>query len=223
VKRLLLAVALLAGVTLVIVYRDRLDPALVEAQLDALGIWAPIAFIGLYALGALLFAPGSVMTLSGGALFGPLWGSLFSLTGATLGAALGFLAGRYLAADWVAGRTRGRLKTLLEGVEAEGWRFVAFVRLVPLFPYNLLNYALGLTRIRLLPYLVTSFVCMAPGAVAYTWLGHAGRQAVAGSGDAVRNGLLALGLVAAVAFLPSLVRRLRRKRQVASDQGPDPG
>lgn len=101
------------------------------------------------------------------------------------------------------------MRRLIDGVEAEGWRFVAFVRLVPLFPFNLTNYALGLTRIGLVPYAVASFICMAPGAVAYTWLGHAGREALAGDASAIRYGLLALGLLAAIAFLPRLIKRLR--------------
>ena len=65
----------------------------------------------------------------------------------------------------------------MDGVSAEGWRFVAFVRLVPLFPFNLVNYAFGLTRIRVGEYVLASFVCMAPGALAYTYLGYAGREA----------------------------------------------
>lgn len=100
---------------------------------------------------------------------------------------------------------------LIEGVEAEGWRFVAFVRLVPLFPFNLANYALGLTRISFTAYLIASFICMAPGAIAYGWLGHAGREALAGDASATRYGLMALGLLTAVAFLPRLIRRLRNR------------
>jgi len=100
---------------------------------------------------------------------------------------------------------------LVEGVEAEGWRFVAFVRLVPLFPYNLLNYALGLTRIRLFHYMVTSYICMLPGAIAYTYLGYAGRNAVAGGEGMIKKALLGLGLLALVAFLPRLIKRLRKK------------
>ena len=103
-----------------------------------------------------------------------------------------------------AGSTR-----LIAGVEAEGWRFVAFTRLVPLFPFNLLNYALGLTRIPLVPYVLASLVCMAPGTLVYTWLGYAGREAIAGNDAAIRYGLIGLALLAAVAFLPRLVRRLR--------------
>jgi rhodanese-related sulfurtransferase len=99
-------------------------------------------------------------------------------------------------------------------VEAEGWRFVAFVRLVPLFPFNLTNYALGLTRIGLTHYVAATLVCMVPGTLAYTWLGYAGREALAGHDTAIRYGLMALALLAAIAFLPRLVRRLRGEETV---------
>ncbi|MEN8176513.1 MAG: VTT domain-containing protein, partial [Pseudomonadota bacterium] len=153
--------------------------------------------------------PGVIMTLAGGALFGPVLGTFYNLTGATLGAALAFLLARYLAADWVERRTRGRARRLINGVEAEGWRFVAFVRLMPLFPFNLLNYLLGLTRIPFVQYLVATYLFMLPGAVAYTYLGYAGREAAAGGEDLVQKILLALGLLAVLAFLPRLVIRLR--------------
>jgi hypothetical protein len=77
----------------------------------------------------------------------------------------------------VARKAGGRAKQLIDGVEQEGWRFVAFVRLVPLFPFNLLNYALGLTRIPFPAYVIASWLFMLPGAFAYTWLGFAGREA----------------------------------------------
>jgi uncharacterized membrane protein YdjX (TVP38/TMEM64 family)/rhodanese-related sulfurtransferase len=178
--------------------------------IDHAGPAAPLLFIAVYAIGTVLFFPGSLLTLAGGAVFGPLWGTLYNLTGATLGASLAFLVARYLGADWVTHRAGPRLTALREGIEQEGWRFVAFTRLVPLFPFNLLNYALGLTRIGLVRYVVTSFVCMVPGGFAYTWLGYAGREAVAGGEGLIRKGLLALALLAAVAFLPRLIGRLRR-------------
>ncbi len=103
----------------------------------------------------------------------------------------------------------------MRGVEEEGWRFVAFVRLVPLFPFNLVNYAFGLTRIGLGEYVLASFLCMAPGALAYTYLGYAGREAAFGQAGSIHKALLALALLAAVAFLPRLVRRLKGPRFVA--------
>lgn len=196
-------------------YRDRIDPAGIDAWLREAGMLGPLLFIALYALAAVLFLPGTIMTLAGGALFGPLWGFAFNLTGATLGATLAFLSARYISGDWVARRGGARLQALVRGVEDEGWRFVVFVRLVPLFPFNLSNYALGLTRIPLLHYVIASFCAMAPGAFVYTWLGHAGREALTDGEDPARTLLLALGLLAALIFLPRVIKRLRRGRNSA--------
>lgn len=209
--RILLVLAVAAAAVWAALNRDRLDPAALDAQVAALGPWAPAAYLALYALGAVAFLPGTLFALAGGALFGPFWGAFLNLLGATLGACLAFLIARYVAGDWAARMSRGVLKRLLEGVAAEGWRFVAFVRLVPLFPFNLTNYALGLTRIGFLPYALASFVFMAPGAVAFAWLGHAGRAALDGEEASIRYALLALALLAAIAFLPRLIRRLRAR------------
>ena len=209
--RALSALLLVGAVAAALLYRDRLDVAALEVWVGDAGAAAPLLFIGLYALATVLFLPGAVLTLAGGALFGPLWGTLYNLIGATLGATLAFLIARHLAGDWVQARAKGLIARLIQGVEAEGWRFVAFTRLVPLFPFNLLNYALGLTRIRVLPYLLATLVFMLPGALAYSYLGFAGREAMAGSEGLIRNGLIALALLAAVAFLPRLVARLRQR------------
>jgi len=193
--------------------RDHFDPVLIEGTIHGLGLWAPLGHIVLFALATILFVPGTIFGLLGGAIFGPLWGAVLNLTGATLGATAAFLVARYAAADWVRQKAGARLDRLITGVEAEGWRFVAFVRLVPLFPFNLTNYALGLTRISLKHYVLASLVCMVPGTMAYTWLGHAGREAAAGNTAAIRYGLIALALLAAITFLPRLVRRLRGQEQ----------
>jgi uncharacterized membrane protein YdjX (TVP38/TMEM64 family) len=198
-------------------HRELLQPATVERELQRFGGWAPILFLLLYAPGAVLFVPGSALTIAGGALFGPVWGTLWNLTGATLGASLAFVIARYVASDWVAVRSGERLGRLMRGVEEEGWRYVAFVRLVPLFKFNLVNYAFGLTRIRLREYLIASFVCMVPGALAYTYLGYAGREAVSGQTGAINKALLALMLPAAVAFLPRLIRRFKGPRFIDAE------
>jgi len=208
--RIILLLGLLVAVTLAIVYRDQFDAVALEAWVRDAGPVAPLLFMLIYAAAAVLFLPGSVLTLAGGALFGPVLGTIYNLIGATLGATLAFLIARYLASDWVAEKTGGRVKQLINGVEGEGWRFVAFVRLVPLFPFNLLNYALGLTRLRLLHYILATYVFMLPGAIAFTYLGYAGREAVAGGEGMIQKGLLALSLLAVVAFLPRLIGNLRR-------------
>lgn len=221
-KRALLAVVLVGGIALALVYRDRFDAATLEGWVAGAGVAGPLLFMTLYAIATVLFLPGSVLTLAGGALFGPIWGTLYNLTGATLGALLAFLVARYLASDWVQtqlGKGAGRrVERLIKGAEGEGWRFVAFTRLVPLFPFNLLNYALGLTRIPLLQYIVASYVFMLPGAIAYTYIGYAGREAAAGSEGLIQKGLIALALLAAAAFLPRLIGKLRERPWITVEE-----
>jgi uncharacterized membrane protein YdjX (TVP38/TMEM64 family)/rhodanese-related sulfurtransferase len=207
--RLGTALLLVVAVAWAAVHRDQINLTTLDAWLGSLGPSAPIGYVVLYALATVAFVPGALFALAGGALFGPFWGTLWNLLGATLGATFAFLVARYVGGDWVERKAGGLVKRLINGVDAEGWRFVAFVRLVPLFPFNLSNYVLGLTRIPLHQYVIATFVCMAPGAVAYTWLGHAGRGALTGEADTVRYGLLALGLLAAIALLPRFIGRIR--------------
>ena len=212
--RILVTLALALGIGLTLMYRDKIDVQQLGLWLEGAGWAGPLLFMLLYALATVLFFPGSVLTLAGGALFGPLWGTLYNLSGATLGGALAFLLARYLAGSWVEAKTAGRLSQLREGIDKEGWRFVAFVRLVPLFPFNLLNYALGLTRIPFIPYVAASWLFMLPGALAYTWLGYAGREAVSGNRAAIQQGLIALALLASVIYLSHWLARRQGKKSV---------
>jgi len=209
--RLLTLALVIAGIVVLYQYRDQVDATALEQWVKEAGLAGPLVFMLIYIIGTVLFFPGSVLTLAGGAIFGPVWGTLYNLTGATVGAGVAFLLARYLASDWVEQKTGGRLAKLKSGVEEEGWRFVAFVRLVPLFPFNVLNYALGLTRIKFWHYVITSYICMLPGAVAYTYLGYAGREAVAGGEGLIQKGLLALALLAVSIFIPRIIKKMRNK------------
>jgi uncharacterized membrane protein YdjX (TVP38/TMEM64 family) len=210
--RTLLVIAVLGAAALGWwVLEGRLNPAAVEAAIGELGWLGPLMFVAGFALATILFVPGSIFGLAGGILFGPLWGTLWNLAGGTLGATAAFLFARFVAGDWVAARAQGRLKTVLSGVEAEGWRFVALTRLVPIVPFNLLNYALGLTRIPLSQYVLATLVCMLPGTAAYAWLGYAGRAAMEGNSDALRYGALGVAALALVVFIPRLIRRLKQQ------------
>ncbi|VAX23873.1 DedA family protein, putative, partial [hydrothermal vent metagenome] len=137
------------------------------------------------------------------------------------GAALAFLVARYMASGWVERKVGGKLKKLYDGVEEEGWRFVAFTRLVPVFPFNLLNYALGLTRIKFSHYVISTFIFMAPGGIAYTYLGYAGKEALAGGEGLIQKGLMALGLLALAAFLPRFITRMRKESDTDASQACD--
>ncbi len=139
--RVILFSLLSIGIVLAIIYRDAIDILAIQNWVEQSGALAPLVFMLIYVLATVFFIPGSVLTLAGGALFGPVMAVFYNLTAATIGAMLSFLAARYLASDWVAKKSAGRLKQLISGVENEGWRFVAFVRLVPVFPFNLLNYS----------------------------------------------------------------------------------
>jgi uncharacterized membrane protein YdjX (TVP38/TMEM64 family)/rhodanese-related sulfurtransferase len=228
VVRIALSALLAAGAVVALLANDQLELVALEAHLRELGLWGPAAFVASFALATVLFVPGSLFGLTGGILFGPLWGTVWNLAGGTLGATISFVVARYIAGSWVATKISGRLQVIVQRVEAEGWRFVALTRLIPVIPFNLLNYALGLTRIRLSQFFLATLVCMAPGAAAYAWLGHAGKAAMAGNSEALRYGLVGLGLFALVAFLPRLVRRMNEtpgawitvaglKRRLASD------
>ena len=208
--RIILLLIVIGGIVLAAVYREQFDAAAIQGWIESAGSAAPLLFMLIYIIGTLLFLPGTVLTLLGGALFGPVLGTFYNLTAATIGAMLSFLVSRYLASDWVKSKTGGRLKQLITGVENEGWRFVAFTRLVPLFPFNLLNYALGLTKIRFSHYSLATYLFMLPGAIAYTYLGYIGKEAATGGEGLVQKAMLALALLGIVAFLPRIIGSLRK-------------
>src|SRR5262245_12138264 len=131
--RPLLGLAILGGGLWLALNRDQLDPAAIQGAIGHLDLWGPVAYVALFALGTVLFIPGALFGLAGGVLFGPAWGTILNLLGATLGATAAFLLARYVAQDKIGQRAGSKLHRLIAGVEAEGWRFVAFVRLVPLF------------------------------------------------------------------------------------------
>lgn len=218
ITRLFLLAGLAVGIGFAVSYREFLTSGELEVYMESLGIWAPLAFIFLYLIAPVLFLPGSPITLASGVLFGPLLGTLYSLIGATGGAGIAFLLARYVAGDFAEQKAVGVLGRLKTGVEKEGWRFVAFVRLVPLFPFNVLNYALGLTKIPFKTFMLTSFVTMAPGTAGYAYLGYASREALVGAEDWVSKGLIGLAVLATLVLLPSMVMRGRGAKTLSPEE-----
>jgi len=141
-------------------------------SIDNLGSVGAFAFIGLYIIATVAFLPGSILTLGAGVVFGVVWGSLYVFIGATLGATAAFLVGRYLARNWVAGKIEGNNKfaAIDQAVGKEGLKIVLLTRLSPVFPFNLLNYAFGITKVSLKDYFIGS-VGMIPGTIMYVYIG----------------------------------------------------
>ncbi|MDO8426691.1 MAG: TVP38/TMEM64 family protein [Deltaproteobacteria bacterium] len=179
--------------------------------IDGFGVWGPLVYILIYAIAASLMVPGLPVTVAGGILFGPVRGSIYVLTGATLGASLAFFIARRMGREWVESALKGgRLGELDEKVREQGWKIVAITRLIPLFPYNFLNYAYGLTSIRFSQYLLATFVFMIPGVVAYVVFSSSILDLF--KGRASKEFIIGVILVIIVSLLPLVYKRFRGKK-----------
>ena len=185
-----------------------------DAWMQGLGWAAPLFFVGLYAVGTVLFVPGSIMTVAAGVLFG-WWGIPVVSAGSTLGAALAFLVSRYLARGkverWVAANEKFR--AIDKAVGREGGRLIGLLRLSPVIPFNLSNYLYGLTNIAFWPYVLASWLGMLPGGCLYVYLGAVGKVGLDGRHrphGTLEYVFLGLGLVATVAVMVVVTRIARR-------------
>jgi len=213
-----LALALLALVALVLAGRSAgAHFAAFAAWVQQQGALGPAIFIAGYAAAVVAFVPGSLLTLAAGAIFGLGWGTLYVLIAATLGASLAFLVARYLARGLIEEKLAGdpKLAAIDRAIGAEGRKIVLLLRLSPVFPFNVLNYALGLTRVRFGDYLIAS-VGMLPGTLLYVYSGKlAGDVASLAGGAAPARGpgywaLLAVGLLATLLVTWLVTRTARR-------------
>jgi uncharacterized membrane protein YdjX (TVP38/TMEM64 family) len=156
----------------------------VLAWIEELGPAGMGVYALLYIVACIFFIPGSLLTLGAGAIYGVVTGSILVSASSTLGATAAFLVGRYFARDWIAKKIEGnqRFTTIDNAVADEGWRIVGLTRLSPVFSFNLLNYAYGLTRVSLREYVLASWIGMMPGTVMYVYIGSlAGDLASIGS------------------------------------------
>ena len=185
--------------------------------IESLGIAGAIAFIVVYIVATVAFLPGSILTLAGGAIFGLFWGSIYVFLGATIGATLAFLVGRYIARDWISKKIAGNQKfaAIDNAVGDEGLKIVFLARLSPIFPFNLLNYGLGVTGVALKDYVLAS-VGMIPGTIMYVYFGSLGNiNTMCNGGGADANpvaqwAIRIVGLIATVA-VTLYVTKIARK------------
>ena len=220
-------IALAAVVALVLLGRQLSGqlPRL-TAYVDGLGALGPIAFIAAYAVACVAFVPASLLTLAAGALFGVVRGTIFVLIGATLGALGAFLVARYLARDWVAARVAKdpRFAAIDAAIAEQGRRVVFLLRLSPVIPFNVLNYALGLTKVRVADFVIAS-AGMIPGTLLYVYTGKLA-SVVVGASDAAAPpkgpafyAVLGLGLAATAAVTVLITRLAKRALADATAKG----
>jgi uncharacterized membrane protein YdjX (TVP38/TMEM64 family) len=189
--------------------------------ISSLGAIAPVVFIALYIAACVLFVPASIITIGAGVIFGLIQGVIYVSIGATAGATCAFLIGRYLArervARWIAGRRN--FAAIDAAVAREGWKIVVLTRLSPVFPFNALNYAYGLTRLRPRDYIIATWVGALPGTVMYVYVGSLARNLAAIGGarppSAWRWALDGLGFAAtaAIAVYAARIGRAALRRQ----------
>ena len=215
--KILITVGVVATVYLMLRYYGVTDEIRLEnvpkikTWVASFGKIAPLIYIGLYLVSTVFFLPGSPVTVLAGFVFGPLWGVFYASVASIISVSIAFLIARYVARDlvesWVKDNTQFR--KIDEQVEEQGWRILMFTRLVPIFPFNLQNYAYGLTSIRFSTYVLVSAIFMLPGTAVFVQLGGA---FVSGEGNIWKT-LLYLGVAGALMVLLSLIPKLLQKYQ----------
>ena len=217
ILKILITVAVVATVYLVLRAYGVTDDIRLEnvpkikTWVEGFGRIAPFVYIGLYLVSTVFFLPGAPVTILAGFVFGPLWGIFYASVASIISVSVAFLIARYVARDLVEGwvRDNAQFRKIDEQVEEQGWRIVMFTRVVPIFPFNLQNYAYGLTSIRFPTYVLVSAIFMLPGTAVFVQLGGA---FVRGEGNIWKT-LLYLGIAGVLLLFLSLIPKLLRKYQ----------
>ncbi len=182
----------------------------IKTWVASFGAIAPLVYIGLYLVSTVFFLPGTPVTVLSGFVFGPLWGVLYASIASIISVSAAFLIARYVARDLVENWVKGnaQFQRIDEQVEEQGWRIVMLTRLVPIFPFNLQNYAYGLTSIRFTTYVLVSAIFMLPGTAVLVQLGGA---FVSGEGNFWKTAIY-LGIAGILMLLLSLIPRFFQKK-----------
>ena len=204
-----IAILIIIVITIRVLKLDQyLEKERLQNWISSFGRAGPIAYIILFSITPSLFLPGLPVTVAGGIVFGPLWGTIYASIGSTIGACLAFLIARYFARSQIENLLTGKLQTIDEGVEKKGWIFVAITRLIPLFPFNLLNYAFGLTKIKFRDYAIASWFFMLPGTAAYTIFSSSLLDAI--HGRVSKELIIGIVLIAIISSIP-IIYKVRTK------------
>jgi uncharacterized membrane protein YdjX (TVP38/TMEM64 family) len=213
VKACLLA-AFVVGAILAVRFsplRVYLTAEALQTSLASLGLWAPVAFVGVYAAGVCLFVPATLLTGLGAAIFGAYWGFVYVWIGAMLGASGAFFIGRTLGRDFAAALIGGRLKRYDDAIARNGFATVLYLRLV-YFPFTPMNFGMGLTSVRFRDYFWGTGLGILVGTFVFTFfIGTLKDIWVSGDWGGLVSGqvLIALALFVGSFFIPALLKRWR--------------
>jgi len=216
----LILVAFIVGAIVLVKYtpvRGYLNKDALGSFLESAGIWAPLVFIFLYAIGVCLFIPGTLLTGLGGAIFGPYWGFLYVWFGAMLGASAAFFIGRFLGRDFAASLIGNRLKKYDDGIERNGFATVLYLRLI-YFPFTPMNFGMGLTRVRFWDYFAGTGLGIIVGTFIFTFFVGTLKNVIV-SGD--WSQLISFEVFFSVAlfvfsfFIPKIIKKFRGKASIS--------
>lgn len=189
-----------------------------EALLAGFGPWAPVGYVALYAVGTMLAVPGTILTIIGGVVFGPVFGTLLIVIGATLGASGAFLIARFLARDFITQLFGAAdwFRRLDDGIARYGLYFVLFVRLIPVLPFNGINFASGLTKVRFRDFFIGTFFGIIPAS--FIFANAASQAAGAAAGEPIGTGFyLSLALLGVLALIPVIYKKIMGGREDGKD------
>ncbi|OIN66040.1 TVP38/TMEM64 family protein [Exiguobacterium sp. KRL4] len=149
-----------------------INPSDIKEWILSFGMWAPILYILLYTIRPLIFFPASVLSITGGLAFGALMGTVYTVIGATLGAVVAFLVAKKLGTGLIKQKDgAGKVEQIQRQLEKNGFIYVLIFRLLPIFNFDLISYAAGLSKVRLLPFFLATLIGIIPGTFAYNFLG----------------------------------------------------
>lgn len=176
--------------------------------------WGPVVFITVYSLACVVAFPGSILTLSGGAVFGTFWGTAYNLAGANLGASLAFGMARFLGRDFVKSFLKqGKLKDLDEKAAENGFQTILILRLIPIVPFNALNFGSGFSKIHYRDYLLGSLIGMLPGTFIYTYFADSLLSGVSGVSRQAYMHLAIAGIFLIIlSFTPKIYRKMKQRK-----------
>ena len=180
-------------------------PEKIRSFILSAGPLAPVLYVVIYSLAPVLFAPGWILTLAGGLAFGPLWGTILTVAGATIGASLSFLVARSMGREFVARLLKGKFKSLDEKSGDHGFQIIFSLRLIPVVPFNALNYVAGISNVKSRDYILGTFLGIIPGTFVYVYLGNSLTNVYSW------RFLVAIGLLVLLSLVPLIHKWWKRR------------